>query len=67
VQILKTEETDEIPGVDTDSKPMPLKPNVDVGINFESPVTQEMLLVETSATEQPPTPKPIQASDGVHQ
>ena len=50
------DQTDKIPGVDTDSKPMLLKPNVDVGVDFESPVPQEMPLVETSATEQPPTP-----------
>ena len=57
--------TDKIPGVDTDSKPMLLKPNVGVGADFESPLPQEMPLVETSATEKPPTPKSIQASDGV--
>ena len=45
------EETDKIPGVDTDSKPMLIKPNVDVGVDFEWPVPQEMPLVETSATE----------------
>ena len=60
----ETEETDKIPGVDTGSEPMQLKPNADVGVDFESPVPQEMPLVETSATEKPPTPKPIQASDG---
>ena len=44
---------------------MLLKPNVDIGVDFKSPVPQEMPLVETSATEQHPTPKSIQASDGV--
>ena len=41
--------TDKIPGVDTGSE-MPLEPNVDVGVDFESPVPQEMPLVDTSAT-----------------
>ena len=47
---IPNEETDEIPGVDTDPEPMLLKPNVDVGVDFESPVPQEMPLVETSTT-----------------
>ena len=54
-----------IPGVDTDTELMLLKPNVDVGVDFENPVPQEMPLVETSATEQPPTHMPIQENDGV--
>ena len=58
--------TDKIPGVDTGSE-MLLEPNVDVGVDFESPVPQEMPLVETSSTEQPPTSEPIQASEGVCQ
>jgi len=58
------DQTDKIPGVDTGSK-MPLKPNVAVEVDFESPIPQEMPLVDTSSTEQPPTSKPIQASDGV--
>ena len=56
--------TDETPGVDTSSE-MPLEPNVDVGVDFESPVPQEMTLADTSSTEQTPTSEPIQASDGV--
>ena len=59
-------QTHEIPGVDTGSE-MLLKPNVNVGVDFESPVPQEMPLVDTSSTEQPPTSKPIQASNGVFQ
>ena len=59
-------QTHEIPGVDTGSE-MPLEPNVDVGVDFKSPEPQELPLMETSATEQPPTPKTIQASDGVCQ
>ena len=39
--------TDEIPGVDTSSK-MPLEPNVNVGVDFESPVPQELPLVDKS-------------------
>jgi hypothetical protein len=46
---------------------MPLKPNVDVGVDFEIPVPQVMHLVDTSSTEQPPTSEPIQASQGICQ
>ena len=46
-------QADEILGVDTGSE-MPLEPNVNVGADFESPVPQEMPLVDTSSTEQPP-------------
>ena len=55
------DQADKIPGVDTGSE-MPLEPNVDVGVDFESPVPQEMPLVDTSSTQQP---EPIQASEGV--
>ena len=59
--------TDKIPGVDTGSE-MPLKPNVNIGVDFESPVPQETPLVDTSSTDQSPTTsKPIHASDGVCQ
>ena len=57
---IHNDQTDKIPGVDTDSEPMLLEPNFNFGVDFESPVPQEMPLVETSATEQPPTPKSIQ-------
>jgi hypothetical protein len=64
LEVPETDQADGIPGVDTGSE-MPLEPNVDVGIDFESPVPQEMPLLDTSSTEQPPISKPIQASEGV--
>jgi hypothetical protein len=66
VEVPETDQADEIPGVDTGSE-MPLEPNVDVGIDFESPVPQEMPLVDTSSTEQPFASDPTQASEGVRQ
>ncbi len=63
VEIPETDQADVIPRVDTGSE-MLLEPNVDIGIDFESPVPQEMPLVDKSSTEQPPISKPIQASEG---
>ena len=39
VEVPETDQADKIPGVDTGSE-MLLEPNVDVGIDFESPVPQ---------------------------
>ena len=64
MEVPETDQTDKIPGVDTGSE-MPLKPNVNVGVDFKSPVPQEMPLMDTSSTEQPPISEPIQASEGV--
>jgi hypothetical protein len=66
VEVPETDQADKIPGVDTGSE-MPLDSNVVVEVDFESPVPQEMPLVNTSSTEQPFSFKPIQASEGVRQ
>jgi hypothetical protein len=64
VEVPEPDQANGIPGLDTGSE-MLLEPNVDVGIDFESPVPQEMPPVDTSSTEQPLISNPIQAREGV--
>ncbi len=57
VHLLEVDESVEIPGVYTDQKPKLPEPNVDIGIDFNSPAPHELPLVKVEH---------IQANDVVH-